>query len=79
MGERCVRCVDQGGKNLTESTKEGTQAIREYMLKESEQQYKDYYESDAEENSFFEYLDKMSYRDKIRFIEVFEDFSINKD
>lgn len=67
------------GKNLTESTKEGTQAIREYMLKESEHQYKDYYESDAEENSFFEYLDKMSYRDKIRFIEVFEDFSINKD
>ena len=24
------------GKNLTESTKEGTQAIREYMLKESQ-------------------------------------------
>lgn len=28
---------------------DGTRPIREYMLRESEQQYRDYYESDAEE------------------------------
>jgi len=47
------------------------------MLRESLQQYKDYYESDAEEKGFFEYLDNMSQRDQIRMIEVFEDFTID--
>ena len=48
------------------------------MLKESELQYKDYYESDPEEHEFFEYLDSMSHRDKIRFIEIFKDFTIDQ-
>ena len=52
--------------------------IRDYMLAESVQQYKDYYESDAEEQRFFEFMDEMSQRDKIRFMEVFEDFTIEK-
>lgn len=37
------------GKILTEQTKQITQPIWEYMLKESELQYRDYYESDDEE------------------------------
>lgn len=47
------------------------------MLKEAELQYRDYYESDVEEQGFFEYLDSMSYRDKIRLIEIFKDFTID--
>lgn len=47
------------------------------MLDESVKQYKDYYESDAEEQEFFEYLDQISNRDKIRFMEVFEDYTIS--
>lgn len=50
--------------------------LRDYMLAESVQQYKDYYEDDPEEVKFFEYLDEMSTRDKIRFMEVFEDHSL---
>merc|ERR1712178_649664 len=42
------------------------------------QQYKDYYESDDEEQSFFEYLGNLSNRDKIRFMEIFEDFTVDK-
>lgn len=49
------------------------------MLKEAELQYKDYYESDSEEKGFFEYLDTMTHRDKIWFMEIFEDFTINKN
>jgi hypothetical protein len=66
------------GKEVVESSKENTQQIREYMLREAEMQYRDYYEDDAEEQQFFQYLDKMNYRDKIRFLEIFEDFSVNK-
>ena len=55
-----------------------TTPIREYMLKEAQLQYKDYYESDAEEGPFFEYMDNMSTRDKIRLIEVFQDFTIKQ-
>lgn len=50
--------------------------LRDYMLAESIQQYKDYYEDDADEVKFFEYLDEMSVRDKIRFMEIFEDHSV---
>lgn len=56
-----------------------TNAHREYMAREGVQQYRDYYESDAEEQSFFEYLDNLSNRDRIRFMEAFQDFSSNKD
>lgn len=45
------------------------------MVRESLQQYKDYYESDKEEQSFFEYMDNMTNRDKIRFMETFKDFT----
>lgn len=47
------------------------------MAREGVQQYRDYYESDAEEHSFFEYLDNLSNRDRIRFMEAFQDFSKN--
>ena len=50
-----------------------TNAHREYVVKESVAQYKDYYESDAEEGSFFEYLDNLSNRDRIRFMESLVD------
>lgn len=54
-----------------------TNPVREYMAKEAISQYKDYYETDAEEQGFFEYLDNISNRDRIRFMEVGEDFSKN--
>jgi hypothetical protein len=54
-----------------------TRPFREYMVKESLQQYRDYYESDDEENGFFEYLDNFSNRDKIRMMEIFEDFTVD--
>ena len=47
------------------------------MVKESIQQYQDYYESDDEEQGFFEYLENYSNRDKIRMMEIFEDFTVN--
>jgi hypothetical protein len=64
-------------KSFRDVATEETRAFREYMLNESVQQYKDYYESDAEEQSFFEYLDNLPNRDRIRFMEVFEDFTAN--
>lgn len=48
------------------------------MVKEGLQQYRDYYESDAEEIKSFEYLDNISNRDRIRFMEVFDDFTVAK-
>ena len=57
---------------------EETRPFREYMVAESVQQYKDYYESDGEENSFFEYLDNFTNRDKIRFMELFDDHTVDK-
>lgn len=55
-----------------------TKPIHQYMVEEAVQQYKDYYESDAEEQSFFEYIDDLPSRDKIKFISVFEDHTIAK-
>jgi len=52
-----------------------TRVFREYMVKEALEQYRDYYESDAEEAGFFQYLGNLSNRDKIRFSEIFTDFS----
>ena len=52
-----------------------TRPFREYMAKEARQQYKDYYESDAEEQGFFEYIDNFSNRDQIRMMEIFQDFT----
>jgi len=56
---------------------EETRPFREYMVNESVQQYKDFYESDGEEQSFFEHLDNYSNRDKIRMIEIFEDHTVD--
>lgn len=55
-----------------------TRPFREYMVNESVQQYRDYYESDDEEHGFFEYLDNISNRDQIRFMELFEDYTVDK-
>ena len=57
---------------------EETRPFREYMVDEAVQQYKDYYESDDEEQPFFQYMDRMSNRDKIRFVEIFEDFTVDQ-
>ena len=57
---------------------EETRAFREYMVDEAMQQYRDYYEDDAEEQSFFEYLNNLSNRDRIRFMEIFEDPTIDR-
>jgi len=48
------------------------------MVSEAIQQYKDYYESDAEEQPFFEYLENITNRDKIRFMEIFKDFTVDR-
>lgn len=48
------------------------------MVQEAVQQFKDYYEDDAEEAGFFEYLENLSNRDQIRFMEIFEDFTVDK-
>lgn len=58
---------------------EHTHAIRKYMYDEAVQQYKDYYESDQEEQAFFEYLDELPARDRIKFIEIFDDFTIPRN
>jgi hypothetical protein len=57
---------------------EHTHAIRKYMYDEAVQQYKDYYESDPEEQGFFEYVDELPARDRIKFVEIFDDFTIPK-
>jgi hypothetical protein len=54
-----------------------TKHIHTYTLDESIKQYKDYYESDAEEKGFFEYVENMPNRDQIRMIEIFKDFSVS--
>jgi hypothetical protein len=56
-----------------------TRNMREYIIREALQQYKDYYESDKEEAPFFEYFENLTNRDKIRFAEVFEDFTVDNN
>lgn len=48
------------------------------MAKEGVQQYRDYYEDAAEEQPFFEYLDNLSNRDQVRFMEIFNDYTMDK-
>lgn len=45
------------------------------MAKEGVQQFRDYYESDQEEMQQFEFLDNLTNRDRIRFMEICEDFT----
>lgn len=56
---------------------EETRPFREYMVGEALQQYQDYYETDEEEQGFFEYMDNLTNRDKIRFMELFHDYTID--
>lgn len=63
---------------FVDSAENKTAVIREYMAKEGLQQYRDYYESDAEEQQAFEYLDNLDNRGRIRFMEVFEDYTVEK-
>lgn len=53
--------------------------MREYMLKEGVQQYRDYFESDSEEQKAFEYIDHLDNRGRIRFMEIFEDYTIQRE
>lgn len=48
------------------------------MVDEAVQQYKDYYETDDEQAEFMQYLDDLSERDRIRFIDIFEDYTIKR-
>lgn len=55
-----------------------TAVMREYMMNEGVQQFRDYYETDAEEMKAFEYLDNLDNRNRIRFMEIFEDYTTHK-
>lgn len=57
--------------SFNETAEKETRPFREYMVKEAVQQFKDYYESDPEEQEFFEYLNNFSNRDQIRMMEIF--------
>lgn len=67
-----------GRTDLSDATIRDNKPFRDYALEEAVLQYKDYYESDAEEQKFFEYLDELPARDRIRFVDIFEDFTIKK-
>ena len=69
--------LDPSGSTQDSGERE-TRPFREYMVNEAVEQYKDYYASDAEESSFFEYLDNLPNRDKIRFMEIFDDHTVDK-
>jgi len=66
------------GLEFSETARDGTQAWREYVAREGVQQYRDYYEDASEEQPFFEYLDNLSNRDQIRFMECFRDYTIDR-
>lgn len=59
--------------NFNATAEKETRIFREYMAEEAQLQYRDYYESDGEEQVFFEFLDNITNRDKIRFMEIFKD------
>ena len=65
-------------KHFRDVATEETRVFREYMVNEGTQQYRDYYETDAEEKGFFEYMDNFTNREKIRMMELFEDFTVDK-
>jgi len=64
------------GELLEHGLERDTAAVKEYMLEESLHQYRDYFESDDEETEFLAYLEELPARDRIKFIEIFEDFTI---
>ena len=63
-------------QNFKATAQEETRIFREYMAEEAQLQYRDYYETDAEEQVFFEFLDNITNRDKIRFMEIFKDHTV---
>lgn len=67
--------MDDSADDVEDIAIKQTQVTREYMLEESVQQYKDYYESDEEEQRNFELLENLTPRDRVRMLEIFEDFS----
>ena len=62
-------------ENFKAKASDDTRIFREYIVKESLNQYRDYYETDSEELPFFEFIDNITNRDKIRFMEVFKDYT----
>ena len=59
---------------------EETNLFREYIAQEAQLQYRDYYESEPEERGFFEFMDTgMTNRDKIRFMELYEDVTAQRE
>jgi len=62
--------------SFNEESVDQTDTIRQYMVDESLLQYKDYFETDEEEHEFFEYMEELPHRDRIRFIELYQDFTI---
>lgn len=63
--------------NFVKTAEEETRPWREYMAREGVQQFRDYYEDSPEEQAFFEYLDNLSNRDQVRFMEIFHDYTID--
>jgi hypothetical protein len=57
---------------------EGLSGYRKWMVEEAIQQYRDYYEDDEEEQRFFEYFGNITERDQIRFLEIFNDYSVSR-
>ena len=64
--------------NFRRAAHDDTLSYREYIAREGVQQYRDYYEDAPEEQSFFEYLDNLTNRDMIRFMECFKDYTIDE-
>lgn len=66
------------GDIIHDKVSETLSPIKQYMLDESLIQYQDYFESDEEEAEFFEYMKELPGRDRIKFTEIFEDYTIPK-
>ena len=76
-GARILDLIE--GRDIVDTVRDQTLSLRQYMMTEAIQQYSDYYETDYEEGGFKEYLDAMGEREKIRFAEIFEDFTVNRN
>jgi len=65
--------------NFKNTAIDETKPMREYIVKEALQQYRDYYETDSEEQRFFEYFENLTNRDKIRFGEIYQDYTVSNN
>ena len=75
VGGTLYEVFRRGNEPLTTS-EEMVAPLRRYALEEGVQQYRDYYESDGEEEEFFQYMQNLSERDRIRFVECYEDSTV---